>query len=249
MSTEETYELTEVRTTLSQEGRSIVLKQDCPDYIDSLYWTLYNGLNIGVSTYSLEQNNDVGGNCAAECSDANMKIKDLTWVTGDSWNRDDQDDEEEDNQDPGEPTWGGPATKLDDGNCDQGCTECREFWYSNLPNEVTYECYDYTFYKYGTRCADWQSTDKCMTDSGNICVNSWPVGDPEMCDSPVAECRTVPLEFYNDPSELTFAARDCRFPTDGLCAFGCPSGSSCRNSHPTSDVRDWGSPYAMCRCT
>lgn len=66
-------------------------------------------------------------------------------------------------------------------------------WYSNIPDVVTYECYDYTFYKYGTRCNDWQSTDKCMTGSGNVCVNSWPEGDPEMCDSPVAECRTVPV--------------------------------------------------------
>ena len=86
-----------------------------------------------MSTYNLDQDNDVsGGYCDTACSNTQMMMKDLTWSSYDSMLE----------YDSGEPVWGGPAPKLNSGNCLDDCTECREFWYESDPSNIMYECVD-----------------------------------------------------------------------------------------------------------
>lgn len=182
-------------------------------------------MNLAISTYALDVSNDVsGGTCSQECSESiNVTMKDLTWISGDCLL----------SSDPGEPTWGGPAPLLNSGNCGSDCTECREFWYSNEPANLMYECVDRTHYKFGASCGSG-SQDSCMTDEA-YCVKSWDINDPDKWNSPLAKCRTIP-SFYEivDQNDWKFAKRACNNSVASLCMYGCGAGS-CHNSWPISD--------------
>lgn len=230
--------LEKITTILEQEGRTVEMVMDCPDYINSMSWTLYYNFNLAISTYALDQSNDVsGGTCESACSDASMIIKDLTWVSNDCIL--------EANIEPGEATFGGPAPKLNSGNCGDDCTECREFFYSNFPNDITYECVDTKHYKFGAGCSSNRSRDACMTEE-DFCINSWDINDPDRWNSPDAKCRSVPKSHILPSSELKFVSKQCGNPLAGQCALGCDT--SCHNSWPIWDTARGKSVYAMCRC-
>lgn len=140
-------------------------------------------MNIAISTYALDLSNDVsGGTCDQVCAETtSVTMKDLTWTSGDSVIEFEQ----------GEPVFGGPAPMLNSGNCGEDCTECREFWYDNAPNDIMYECVDRTDYKFGARCSSNRSRDACMTEEA-YCVNSWDINDLDKWASPLAKCRSIP---------------------------------------------------------
>ena len=169
----------------------------------------------------------------------NVIVKDLTWVSNDCIL--------ESAVDPGQPTWGGPAPYLNSGNCGADCTECREHYFSNFPNDITYECIDTTHYKFGASCASGLSRDACMTDE-SYCINSWDINDPDKWNSPLAKCRSVPSAYMiENQADWSFANKTCGNASAGLCEFGCGAGT-CRNSWPASDSLRGKSVYAMCRC-
>lgn len=135
-----TADLQSIVTTLEQEGRSVSLTMDCPEYINELGLLLYYDMNLGISSYALDPSNEVsGGTCANVCaSSTNFKIRDITFVANDSIL--------EDPNDAGTPTYAEAAPLLDSGNCGSGCTECRKFYFSKTPEDWSYECVDTTHY-------------------------------------------------------------------------------------------------------
>jgi hypothetical protein len=158
---------------------------------------------------------------------------------------DDRDgDDGDDEQEPGQLIIDGVAQSLD--QCGSGCTECHEAHYENFPDDIVYECTDYTVYKYGNICTPnnkWNE-DKCMTSSTGYCHKSYPYGDPDKMRSPEAACRTIPSE--NVDNEFEFGSRDCWSPTGGLCNYGCEG--TCHNSWIASADTKWKHSSAMCRC-
>jgi hypothetical protein len=95
-------------------------------------------MQLGISNYALPTNNDVGGQCAEECGSADFKVSNFEWHTGDSFNVDD----------PEVVIIGGAAPTLTSGECQEGCSECREYWYASNPSPAnpSYMCVDTQLY-------------------------------------------------------------------------------------------------------
>jgi len=149
---------------------------------------------------------------------------------------------------PGEPVWGGAAPYLDSGNCEGDCTECREFWYENYPEDWTYECYSFDEFRFGGGCGGNKDRTACMTDD-IYCINSWDLNDDLKWKSPDARCRTVPYAYRNySEAELKKAKNPQRNQTNGLCKAGCDIGSTCYQSWPLSDPLKSKGMYALARC-
>lgn len=105
-----------------------------------------SNMSLGVSNYDVGLNNDIsGGECYNSCTDAEFKISNIVWSSGNA-----VDDEDDESDEPGELIVDGVAQSLD--QCEGECSECHEAHYANRPNEVVYECVDTTQYKYGNIC-------------------------------------------------------------------------------------------------
>jgi hypothetical protein len=241
--------LYQIKTTLTQEGRTISIETECDDYMDGLTNKI-NTMGMAISTYNAGQVNDIApyDQCEETCSEATTKISNIKWSNNVAWtyveDEEEEEEEEEDNNEPGELIIDDVAQSLD--QCDAGCTECHEAHYENFPNDILYQCTDYTVYKYGNICTpdnQWDES-KCMTSSTGFCHKSYPYGDPDKMKSPEAACRTIPSTHVD--STFEFGHRDCWSPTGGLCHYGCEG--TCHNSWAEGDLLKWLSPNAMCRC-
>jgi len=171
-------DLTLIRTTLSQDGREVILEQDCPDYLNSLSWPLNNNMAIAISTYNLDLDNDVSKmNCDAICDAGNASFRNVTFTRHDSLLQSDL-------------IWGATTERLD--QCEEGCFECRYSWYELQPENVEARCYDYTPMRFGGKCGSNYDRSACASDNDQLCHKSWPSGDEDRWGSMDAACRTVP---------------------------------------------------------
>ena len=186
-------ELVKIETTLTQGSEVAVLVQDNADYLAPLASKLSYQMAMGVSSYNLDINNDIGGQCTEQCSTQNTRIRNLDWTMGDSIISD-------------EYLERGPAPRLD--NCEAGCTECREFSWTSTPDQPEYVCTDFTVYKYGNICSDTADRSKCNTDDDQLCHKSYPHGDDDKMNSVDAACRTIPAE--NIEGDFMYAKKECR---------------------------------------
>lgn len=84
----------------------------------------------------------------------------MTWSAGDaiddeSDDDDGGDDDGDDGDDDAEPLliWGDAAPDLLSGYCDNvACSECRESWYDDDPDDKRYRCKDDTVFAYRNKC-------------------------------------------------------------------------------------------------
>lgn len=154
----------------------MVLEQDNLDYLWSLAGHLYRDMAMGISTYKVGSPNDIAGTCSSTCSDARQFISNIRWTEDDAYEST-QSNTVEGGVDAG------AAPSLTSGGCGSDCTECRSIANGS---EISHQCVDTTVYKYGSVCptsnANW-STDKCATDSNQLCFKSYPLGDPDKMNS------------------------------------------------------------------
>ena len=144
-STADASELYSIVTILTQGDATVVLEQECDGHLAPMTWLMSN-MSLGVSNYDVGLNNDIsGGECYNSCTDAEFKISNIVWSSGNA-----VDDGDDESDEPGELIVDGVAQSLD--QCEGECSECHEAHYANRPNEVVYECVDTTQYKYGNIC-------------------------------------------------------------------------------------------------
>jgi len=240
----ETTDVTSIKTIITQNGMEIILEQDCDDYLDGLNWQLDRHMSLGISSYSVGQENDISGDsCSTACETANTKIKNIVWTTNDCINSEENEEEEEEEQEPGELVIGDAAESLE--MCEEGCSECRMSWFENFPNDKFATCSDMRQMKFGGKCGGRKDKSMCATGDGLYCHMSYPYGDADKMRSDDAGCRTVPADYIEN--DFKYGNRECRNSKAQLCFYGCGDGT-CHNSWPIEDPLKWKSPMAMCRC-
>ena len=127
-------ELTRIETTLSQEGRSVVVEQSDADFLSSLSSKLEYGMAVAVSNQNVGLTNDISGTCSSTCDDSLVSINNWSFTMFDSI-------------DEVPVTWvdGGVADNVDDCG-ESNCSGCAKGWWSNTPEIVETYCYDYQRY-------------------------------------------------------------------------------------------------------
>ena len=80
--------------------------------------------------------------------------------------------------------WGKAAPSLTSGYCaDTNCSECRESWYDDFPNDKEYRCKCDGIYKFKDKCTEEdkqiQDTNLCMTGDNQFCHWSYAINDPD----------------------------------------------------------------------
>jgi len=247
--TGEPLDLVAVVTTITQDDRTVELVQDCEDYLAAISWKLYYQMNIGISTYALDLDNQVSNStCSAACDGGNLYIGNLNFVSNDSLVIDEDGDEGEDgDEDLGELIWEDAAFSLDSGECGSNCAECRWSYPEFAPDLYVERCFEQheNNIRFGGPC--WRRDDKstCMEDG--LCHRSWYNDDADKWNSLEAKCRTVPESYVEN--DFTYGNRECRRPDKaGLCRYGCGEGETCNNSWLSDDDNKWKSASAMCRC-
>lgn len=232
-------ELDRITITLSQDGRDVVLEQDCPEVLDTLKDKLNYNMAMGISTFALPLQNEVSGSCAATCAAASSaSIKNIVWLSNNSIN--------DNTPEPETLVWGGAAETLTSGECGSDCAECRLSWYDSDTTNVVARCYDNRAFVYGNVCPSGYNAEKCMTGSDQLCHESYPHGASDRFRDGEADCRTVPSNYINN----SFVYRDEECPEyRGLCSYGCNTGETCHNSYISSFADEgFNSPTTMCRC-
>merc|ERR1719389_452329 len=119
-------DLEEIRTTITQGDNKIVIRQNCPDVLADLGWKLKFQLHVGISTYALPLDNDVGGYCEAACTGGNLYIANLKFAEGDSYYTDE--DLEEALADTTEYKFGGKCRNNDDSSECHSEGHCFRSW-------------------------------------------------------------------------------------------------------------------------
>ena len=128
-----------------------------------------------------------------------------------------------------ELVWGDVAPTLTSGECTDGCTECRNSWYSsdnevhNPTNEV-FRCKDNTVMKYRNKCNSLRLITEGKT---NLCMSTgkchWSFPANENKNSENATCRTLP-ESYNNlvgDQEWEYGRKPQSLKRKGLCQQSC----------------------------
>jgi hypothetical protein len=210
---------------------------------------------MAISTYHLNTtDNPIANGCTETCNSASTIISNIRWSENDSIiededeeEEDDEEDEEdeEDDEDDVDPVlmWGDAAPSLMSGYCDTtNCTECRESWYDDTPNDKAYRCKDETIFKYRNKCGKkrlrMEGKNKCMTgdETGEdqYCHWSFPADDKKKGKSEFAACRTVPQDYiegdwkYGKKPKKNFKKGLCRYDDceelGGTCNWSWPMG-------------------------
>lgn len=188
-------DLTNIKTTLMQDGQSVELNMDCSEYLYPLSYELYN-LSMTIGTEAISGANDIDQSCSAVCDDSNVTVSNVKWTTDNAMNDPPTPEPEPER----ELIVGGFAPTLDSGDCAlKTCSECREAWYSDETSNIFYTCTDETVYKYTNICPSWMEGDaKCMTDADKPCFRSFPIDDEAKWQSVDFACRTVPDTHITD---------------------------------------------------
>ena len=150
--------LTEIRTTLTQNGEEVTFNQetegsDCRGIYDSLFLRLQNEeMALAFSSYDVGSHSELDTACLGTCSSSMQKLTNLTWRSNTALNPipDDGDD-----TDMGEyivtekpsATIGMCAEQKDENGND--CTECKEAFYELDPDTKYGECTNWIQYRYG----------------------------------------------------------------------------------------------------
>lgn len=226
--------LNRIETTLTQDGNSVVITQDCTDYLATLTEKLYQQMGMAISTWGC----GTLSNCGESCGTANTVISNLNWQQDDSIVP----------YDNGAIIDAGATPKLNSAGCGENCSECRSFYYENAPTDTWNECVDTREMRFVKYCPSSWNSDKCQTDEP-YCMRAYPFGDPDKTRSAEYECRSLPPERIGNLSDqVTWrnSNRECR-TSNGLCYYGC-NGGTCHNSWFRSDPLKGKSASAMCRC-
>ena len=152
---------------------------------------------------------------------------------------------DEDDEDGAYEIIGQPAQKLED--CAGDCTECRDAWMSDTPDDIYQVCVDTRLMKYLSPCPEdsrrW-STEKCNKDGP--CMISHPFDDDKKLRSRDAACRTTP-DYFEELDQMVYAKRECKEKW-GFCST-CDDGETCHYSYHTSDPLRWKGASGICRCS
>jgi hypothetical protein len=175
--------LASVNTTLTQDGKTVVLSNECPHIFEALYERLYyTEMAFAVSSYNAGTHSELAPSCIGDCTRSQAKISNVMWLQETSVNPAPGPDDEKFISEEA-------SDYLSD--CGEGCTECVKAWYTNSPEQVFGHCVNNIVYRYGHKCKDWHNKSRCSTEEMDYCFKAYPADSPQGWKDADNKCRTV----------------------------------------------------------
>jgi hypothetical protein len=183
-------------TTLTQDSQQISVVMDCEDYLMPFSTLLGGEVAIGMSSYSVGENNSIDEFCELRAGEGNVTFSNFRWTNDDAIY-----------EEPAFEVMAGPSPRISD--CGDDCYECNQCYMSNDPDNVYPVCNDYRPMRFSSPCPNKGRWNEDICNENGPCFKSYPFGDPEKYRAPDAACRTLP-EPYLDLSAMKYGSKVCK---------------------------------------
>ena len=252
--------LTRVVSTLTQNGREIIMNKDCPPALAAFTTLLQNNnVALAITNKPLSDPSIVSSvTCSETCTSSSFTVGSLSWSSNDAVEDEPAPEPEPPAPEPEPPAPEpeppapepeppapepepelvtlGVAPRTDMGACadDPICVECREQAYDNDPDTiVSYTC---TIaggeHKYGNKCKATKTPSYCNWGD-QPCLWSFPKSEGSRSEN--TACRDLPDPFNSelDSTNWQWQSKE-RSAKQGLCGiYGCSG--TCHRSWPIGD--------------
>jgi len=200
-----------VNTTLTQDGKTVVLSNECPHIFEALYERLYyTEMAFAVSSYNAGTHSELAPSCIGDCTRSQAKISNVMWLQETSVNPAPGPDDEKFISEEA-------SDYLSD--CGEGCTECVKAWYTNSPEQVFGHCVSTDHFRYGSQCGKKKDRSSCSTEELEYCFSSYPVDSKTRWKDTESRCRSLPHfnRQTSDEFDWKFHKKNKRNNKGGLC--------------------------------